>query len=403
MQKGSVYHEYKSGGKVVRLPNWILKFRAKEDGKTVNKSCTLCAVNGTMHHELCNHVGEHRSLKTLDQVRAAILSSVNAQNKDAVTGRESDMRVVDFWSQRYLPYCETVMQSSGRPLKKASTVRSYRQIWQQHLVDHFGDTTLRQYTPKTGTRFLRTLIGTSNRNTISHIKALMGSIFRLAVSEERISTNPIHDVQSPTDAVAPATTRHYTMEQAENIISALIDHVDAQLLMSLLCFLGLRPSEAAALRWEDFDTESVSIRRGFVRGKIDTPKSASSVASLPLIDQVRVPLLLWSQACGSPKDGWLFPASSGDLPIDISNLARTVIVPICKKVGIEWKGLHAGRRGACTAIIEATNGNYAVAQALLRHKSMKTTLDVYKKAITQNGFKNGMAQFSKSLTDGSKG
>lgn len=402
MQRGTIYHEYKSGDKVVRLPNWILKYRAKEDGKTVNKSTTLCAVNGSQHHELCNHVGEHRSLKTLDQVRSAILSSVNAQNKDAVTGRESDMRVVDFWSQRYLPYCETVMASSGKPLKKASTVRSYRQIWQQHLVDHFADTTLRQYTPKTGTRFLRTLISTSNRNTISHVKALMGSIFRLAVSEERISTNPIHDVQSPQDAVAPATTRHYTMEQAENIISALIDHVDAQLIMSLLCFLGLRPSEAAALRWEDFDTESVSIRRGFVRGKIDTPKSASSVASLPLIDQVRVPLLLWQQACGSPKSGWLFPAKSGDLPIDIGNFARGVIIPVCKSVGIEWLGLHAGRRGCCTAVIESTNGNYAVAQALLRHKSMKTTLDVYKKAITTNGFKNGMAAFQKSLTEGSK-
>jgi integrase len=400
MQRGTIYHEYKSGGKTIRLPNWILKYRVKEGGKVVNKSATLCAVNGSMHHDLCKFVGEHRSEKTLDQVRTAILESVNAQNKDAAIGRDSDMRVVDFWSQRYLPYCETVMQSSGRPLKKASTVRSYKQIWQQHLVDHFGDTTLRQYVPTMGTRFLRTLIRTSNRNTISHIKALMGSIFRLAMDEERIATNPMRDVQFPKDASAPEATRHYTMEQAEDIISALIDHVDAQLVMSLLCFLGLRPSEVAGLRWEDFDAAEVHIRRGFVRGIIDTPKSASSIATLPLIDAVLVPLLLWKQACGNPTEGWLFPAKSDDLPIDLSNLARTVIIPICEAAGIEWKGLHAGRRGCCTAVIESTGGNYAVAQALLRHKSMKTTLDVYKKAITTNGFKAGMAQFQKSLTEG---
>jgi hypothetical protein len=33
---------------------------------------------------------------------------------------------------------------------------------------------------------------------------------------------------------------------------------------------------------------------------------------------------------------------------------------------VTWKGLYAGRRGACTAVIEAAGRNYAVAQALLR-------------------------------------
>ena len=41
-------------------------------------------------------------------------------------------------------------------------------------------------------------------------------------------------------------------------------------------------------------------------------------------------------------------------------------------------------------MIEATGGNYAVAQALLRHKSMKTTLDVYKKQITPEAFETGL-------------
>jgi len=48
--------------------------------------------------------------------------------------------------------------------------------------------------------------------------------------------------------------------------------------------------------------------------------------------------------------------------------------------------LYAGRRGTCTLIIEATGGNYTVAQALLRHKSMTTTLNLYKKQITPEAF-----------------
>jgi len=69
---------------------------------------------------------------------------------------------------------------------------------------------------------------------------------------------------------------------------------------------------------------------------------------------------------------------------------------------VKWKGLYAGRRGAVTAIIEATGGNYAVAQAVARHKSMTTTLNVYKKQITPQGLLAGMQQFQKSLGVGEK-
>jgi hypothetical protein len=56
-----------------------------------------------------------------------------------------------------------------------------------------------------------------------------------------------------------------------------------------------------------------------------------------------------------------------------------------------WVGVTLrGRRGACTEAVEKSNGNYAIAQALLRHKRMTTTLNVYKKRITPEAFKTGM-------------
>jgi hypothetical protein len=82
--------------------------------------------------------------------------------------------------------------------------------------------------------------------------------------------------------------------------------------------------------------------------------------------------------------------------VSLDSLAQRVIIPKLNN-GLRWKGLYAGRRGACTAIIEATNGSYAVAQAVLRHKTMDTTLRVYKKQITPQGLLAGMNQFQKSL------
>ena len=54
------------------------------------------------------------------------------------------------------------------------------------------------------------------------------------------------------------------------------------------------------------------------------------------------------------------------------------------------KAIYAGRRGAGTAIVEATNGNLAIAQALLRHKNQMTTATFYKKAITPKALVAGV-------------
>lgn len=237
---------------------------------------------------------------------------------------------------------------------------------------------------------------------MKHIRAVGTSLFKRAIIEQRIKVNPWHDVTMPDDAIESERTKHYTLEEAENIISALVDHVDCQLVMALSCFLALRPGEIAALRWEDFDSESVNIRRSVVRGIVDVPKTAESIATLPLIDQVRVPLELWRQKSDNRKEGYVFESRNAT-PVDLHNLISRVIKPhvegkklcercdkIPEKSGVEWKTLYAGRRGACTAAVEATNGNYAVAQALLRHKTMTTTLNVYKKAITPEAFKSGM-------------
>jgi integrase len=348
----------------------------------VQRSKRLCSKDNRHHSEAC---------KPVRQLCENFMRGIN----DRVPGHADDMRVVSFW-ERYLNYCQEVLPLTGRPRKKPSTLRGYKQIWRQHLNAHFGKLTLQEYEPSMGTQFLQTLTGTQGKNTLKHIKALGSSLFKRAVIEQRIKVNPWHDVEMPEDAIESESTQHYTLAEAEDIISALVNHVDCQLVMALSCFLGLRPGEIAGLRWDDFDSESVHIRRSVVRGTVDTPKTPESVASLPLIDLVRVPLELWRKKCGNPKEGWVFESRNGT-PVDLHNMVTRIIMPALKARGLIWKSLYSGRRGACTAVIEATGGNYAVAQALLRHKSMKTTLDVYKKQITPEAFKKGM----KALQDAS--
>jgi len=362
----------------------------------------------------------------IHDLRDEKMAEVRAKMQVEYSADAEDMSVVNFWEQRYLPYLEEVIQLTGQSRKKPSTVRGYTQIWTQHLKAHFGTMSLREYEPFTGTRFLQSLTSTQGKNTLKHIKALGCSIFKRALIEQRIKANPWHDVQMPDDAIESKSTEHYTLEEAEDIISALVDHVDCQLVLALSCFLGLRPGEIASLKWEDFDSESVHIRRSVVRGNVGTPKTPESIASLPLIEQVRIPLELWRQKSSqkssqesnqkssklSKTEGYVFESRNGT-PVDLHNLVSRVIIPhvngsrkcvpcdrVPKKSGATWKGLYAGRRGACTAAIEATGGNYAVAQALLRHKTMTTTLNVYKKQITPDAFKAGMKLLEAAVNSG---
>jgi integrase len=70
-----------------------------------------------------------------------------------------------------------------------------------------------------------------------------------------IETNVWHDVKVLGKSRAPEETEHYTLEEAENIITALVDHPKGQALTALACFAGLRPGELQGLRWSDLDPD----------------------------------------------------------------------------------------------------------------------------------------------------
>lgn len=384
-----------------------LKYRSTYDaGIRVHKTVLLCKRDKV--HDWWFKRGKWGFSSAVRDLQRQTMDRINAEAeaielaKSTSDAKEGDMRIATFWESVFLGYCEKVREVTGLPRMKASTVRGFKQIWNQHLAGHFGEMTLRQYEPVMGSRFLRSLVDTQRKTTLKHIKALGTAIFKLAVADEYLKVNPWHDVMIPDDAVESDGTEHYTLEEAEEIISALVDHVDAQLVMALACFLGLRPGEIAALKWEDFDGVHVHIRRSVVRGVVGTPKTPESLASIPLLDQVKIPLGLWWKGSDKPKVGWVFP-SANDTPVDLHNLVARVIRPHvegkmkcvrCGKIpagsGVRWKAVYAGRRGAGTAIVEATNGNLAVAQALLRHKNQMTTATFYKKAISAKALAAGM-------------
>lgn len=340
--------------------------RAYVNGK--QKNFFLAKKDDKHHSPTC------RAVKLL---RDEAMLRVNAQADAAST-----IKAEDFWTGTYLPFVE----ESLRP----SSVRSYKQIWKQHLKAHLGQLPLRSYTTPMGSVFLTKLSKKLGRRTLAHIRSLMSGLFAHALNLGLVGHNPIRDVKVLGKVRAPEGTEHYTLEEIENLISALADHADAQLVMALGFFEGLRPSEIAGLQWGDIDQQFIHVRRAVVRSHVGGTKTPESEASVPLIEPVRTMLGLWA-AKSAPRK-WVFENRDGG-PADLHNLVNRVVLPHvrgkglcdqCKKVPkkpepkAEWKGLYAARRGGSTALVELT-GDLLASQGLLRHKSLTTTALFYKK------------------------
>jgi integrase len=284
-------------------------------------------------------------------------------SSDGVQSGE-DLTIAAFWEQTYLPFIKENL--------KPSTYLGYQQVWLKHLKPHFGEKTLREYRTPDGSLFLTQLAKTLRPYTVAHTKFLCSGLFSHAVNTGKVETNPWHDCKVLGKYTkANSKTQHYTLEEIENIITALVDHVDAQLIMALAFFLGLRKGEIQGLQWGDIDGGYIHIRRAIVRGNVGTPKTVKSVRSLPIIQPVSGLLKLWRAK--NPDGVWVFDRG-------MMTIARKTIMPTLKKAGLRWKGYHAGRRGLGTVLRQIT-GNSTAGRDVLGHEDEAVTKDHYEGAL----------------------
>jgi integrase len=350
---------YQDGHLVKRFGGWHVRYYVTENGVRKQKSHRLCDDQQKKSHvkQLCNEF-----LRT--QV------NIGVQNA-------GPMGVVDFYDNVYLPFIE-----SNNNLKPA-TVWGYKQVWNQHLKSHFGTLHLTDYKTHMMSVFLTDLAKTLRPRTLNNIKWLASALFAHAVATGNCETNPIRDAMVLGKTLGHGDTKSYTLEEIENVISALVDNVAAQLVMALSFFMGLRKGEIQGLQWSDIDGEYIHVRRAFSRGVVGTPKSKKSIRSLPIIQPVRGLLMLWKSKAG---DGfWLFPNSEGNA-WDMADFANKVIKPALRKAKIEWKGFHSGRRGLGTELRSLT-GNSTAARDVLGHTTTRVTEGSYEHRLPEDALR----------------
>lgn len=182
------------------------------------------------------------------------------------------------WVERY--------QGRGRRGFRESTRDDYRRLLRVYAYRYFGERLkLTDITPRKIADFIGWLCNEEEQgkhlsdSTVSNALDPVRSCLASAAQEGVIRINPCHGASLPHRPMVDDLEEDDVRSLERDQLAAFLAVVNPthRTLFKLLAATGLRISEALALQWRhvqlDGQRPHVKIRRGFVRGRIQPPKS----------------------------------------------------------------------------------------------------------------------------------
>ncbi len=264
-----------------------------------------------------------------------------------------------------------------------STARVYRSFLKNHILPKWGETLVQDVQPRPVELWLRSLSLSPKSKT--HVRSLLHSLVEFAMWSGLldISRNPISLIQNKGAMRRTRKARSLTAEQFHTLLKELREPFAT---MALLCIcLGLRISEALALRWADVDwlRSSLSVKRGIVEQIVDDCKTESSAKTFILAGDLLARLKTWKQlAQFSEADDWIFasPVKIGRLPYSYTGVWRE-LERAAKVAGVGHLGTHSFRH-SYRSWLDAVGTSIAVQQKMMRHTDVRTTMNIYGDVVT---------------------
>ena len=266
---------------------------------------------------------------------------------------------------------------------RASTARVYRCFMRNHVLPKWGDTLIQDVQPRPVELWLRELPLSPKSKT--HVRSLMHGLVEFAMWAGMldISRNPVSLVRNIGATRKVRKARSLTAEQFHALLKELQEPFGTMALLSVC--LGLRFSEALALRWGDVDwlDSRLSIRRGIVNQIVGDVKTQGSARTFNLASELLERLKAWKQASSfSGAEDWIFasPFKLGRLPYSYTG-TRQELERASKAAGIGHVSSHAFRH-TYRSWLDAVKTPIAVQQKMMRHTDIRTTMNVYGDVVT---------------------
>ena len=249
-------------------------------------------------------------------------------------------------------------------------MRTYHQALER-AVTHFGDTGIKDITPRDINLFLRRLATTYAQKTLSNQRMVINLICDHAVLENDIQYNPCSSVSPPKGT--GKVTRKAASETDELIVK---ENADVWLFPYFALMSGMRKGEILALTWGDidFDRSLIYVTKSLAHDNnqsfVKEPKIEAGARVVPLLLPLKEKLLkLRSKA----KDTDILFSDGGKY---YTNKRYETMYKSFKKATGAACTIHQLRHSFATVAFEAGVPAKTV-QEVLGHKQLSTTMDIY--------------------------
>jgi integrase len=274
--------------------------------------------------------------------------------------------------------------------ERHSTNLAYRSYIETHIRAKWADWSLRKFSSR-GAAFSieQWLKGLDLApKTKGNIRNVMGVIFNCAMRWGLVDlgANPMALVRVKGVSRRQMEPRTLNRDEIQALVSGLTDPCRTAVIFALST--GLRCSELFGLKWLDFNREqlTVLVRRAIVDGVVGEVKTKYSQSGLPLDPALAELLFAWKRASKfGEEDDWLFasPQKAGELPLRPTAMLETQIKPAARAAQLGDRiGWHTFRH-SYSSMLRQLGVDVKVQQELLRHADIRTTMNVYTQAVSE--------------------
>ena len=369
-QKGFVEDTGKTGAKSPKWKGHYFIYERQADGteKRVHKSINLGHKKNKRKWEAEKELEEH-------------IERVTRQTTGTVTVASKDLTLRWFFQNRFRPMNEPHWKESARPDIIGGINR--------YVLRIVGDIPLVQLDKFTLQMKANELAAKFSESVVEKYLVWTNAILEEALDQDLICKNPARKLDKP--HCKAVNKRTATPDEIRVIMQCMDGKVRIVLMISFV--LGLRPGELLALRWDDVSEHSLRINEGTRRGKIYSPKTDASVASVWLPAEMKAELDAFRPVGAKPTD-FIFPNSRGGV-YRLDNFRKRLLKPAlaAAKRKAQDLGLASADslneitfqvcRRTCGTLMQK-HGNVKDIQAHLRHAQASTTLGVYIQEIPES-------------------
>jgi len=271
------------------------------------------------------------------------------------------------------------------PELRHSTINSHRSYLENYLRPKWGRYPIVSIRAFAVEQWLKSLdLAPKSKG---HIHNLMRVLFNCAMRWEILpyTQNPMQLVRVRGVSKRQHEPRVLTIAECRSLLNHLQEEpFDTMVLLDIAT--GLRCSELFALKWFDFNWKdgSVFVRRAIVDGVVDDVKTKYSRTGLPLDPMLVSVLLNWREHSDFSDEGdWVFasPAHGGSQPFRPWGVQQRHLRPAGLRAGIGPVGWHTLRH-TFSSLLRANGEDVKVQQELLRHADIRTTMNIYTQAVS---------------------